>query len=90
MNFLAVCNAACADYWCCVLYCRLTDKIAAKLLLTCRPYLIHCNLRGCNQIGVDTFSALRECRNLQDLNLSEVQSLNVSYNTESVIENLFL
>ncbi|KAK2141506.1 hypothetical protein LSH36_1090g00105 [Paralvinella palmiformis] len=55
---------------------RVTDKVATRLLGKCRPYLIHLNLRACDSITSSTFYAIRECRNLQDLNLSECPAIN--------------
>ncbi|ELT90873.1 hypothetical protein CAPTEDRAFT_165456 [Capitella teleta] len=56
-------------------YFRVTDKVAARLLSKCRPYLVHLNLRRCERITSLTFYSIRECRNLQDLNLSECPAL---------------
>ncbi|XP_021365051.1 F-box/LRR-repeat protein 13-like isoform X4 [Mizuhopecten yessoensis] len=53
-----------------------TDQITTRLLAKCRPYLIHLNLRGCVKITEPTFVSISECRNLQDLNLSECKGLN--------------
>ena len=52
--------------------------MTSKLLAKCRPYLVHLNLRGCNRITSNTFHCVRQCRNLQDLNLSECNAVNVS------------
>ena len=59
-------------------HCRVTDKVAIRLLQKCRPYLVHLNIRGCQQISFPTFQCIRECRNLQDLNLSECPALSVT------------
>ncbi|XP_012940737.1 dynein regulatory complex subunit 6 isoform X2 [Aplysia californica] len=48
-----------------------TDKVATRLLFKARPYLIHLNLRTCHHLTRPTFISVSECRNLQDLNLSE-------------------
>ncbi len=53
-----------------------TDRVATHLLAKCRPYLVHLNLRGCDQITGNTFYAVRECRSLQDLNISECPAVN--------------
>lgn len=53
-----------------------TDQITTRLLAKCRPYLIHLNLRGCLKVTEPTFVSISECRNLQDLNLSECKGLN--------------
>lgn len=63
-----------------IMFDRVTDSTAQKLLFKCRPYLVHLNLRGCEQITANTFFSIRECRNLQDLNLSECPAVNVSKN----------
>ncbi|XP_074644631.1 F-box and leucine-rich repeat protein 13-like isoform X2 [Tubulanus polymorphus] len=55
---------------------RVTDKSTNKLLQKCRPYMGHLNLRGCRQLTKLAFTAVSECRNLQDLNLSECYGLN--------------
>ena len=55
---------------------RVTDKIAMQLLHKCRPYLVHLNLQGCTKITKPTYQTVRECRNLQDLNMSECLTLN--------------
>ena len=60
-------------------YYRVTDKIATRLLSKCRPYLVHLNLRGCTRLTDNAFFAIRECRNLQDLNLSECTAVNVRH-----------
>ena len=57
---------------------RVTDKVATRLLGKCRPYLVHLNLRGCQLLTSTIFYSIRECKNLQDLNLSECPAVNVS------------
>ncbi|KAL3853207.1 hypothetical protein ACJMK2_016766 [Sinanodonta woodiana] len=53
-----------------------TDKVVTKLLLKCRPYLMHLNMRGCQQLSEISFISLAQCRNLQDLNLSDCLGVN--------------
>ncbi|XP_048257618.1 dynein regulatory complex subunit 6-like isoform X5 [Haliotis rufescens] len=52
-----------------------TDKVSTRLLFKSRPYLIHLNLRGCQHLTKPTFITVSECRNIQDLNLSECNGL---------------
>ncbi|XP_041348601.1 dynein regulatory complex subunit 6-like isoform X2 [Gigantopelta aegis] len=52
-----------------------TDKVATRLLFKARPYMIHLNLRGCHHLTKPTFITVSECRNIQDLNLSECLGL---------------
>ncbi|KAK3101016.1 hypothetical protein FSP39_000289 [Pinctada imbricata] len=54
---------------------RVTDNVATKLLSKCRPYLVHLNMRKCSHLHKPTFVNISECRNLQDLNLSECTGL---------------
>lgn len=54
---------------------RVTDRVATRLLYKARPYLIHLNMRACQHLTRPTFLSVSECRNLQDLNLSECTSL---------------
>ncbi|ESO91191.1 hypothetical protein LOTGIDRAFT_228723 [Lottia gigantea] len=54
---------------------RVTDKVCVRLLYKARPYLIHLNLRAARFITMPTFISISECRNLQDLNMSECQIL---------------
>ncbi|KAM6089687.1 F-box and leucine-rich repeat protein 13 isoform 3-T3 [Theristicus caerulescens] len=41
-----------------------------------RPYVLCLNLRGCYSLHWPSFKSISECKNLQDLNLSECQGLN--------------
>uniref|UniRef100_H2Z1H4 F-box domain-containing protein n=1 Tax=Ciona savignyi TaxID=51511 RepID=H2Z1H4_CIOSA len=52
------------------------DKMVIQCLHKCRPYLIHLNLRQCLSVHWPTFKAISECRNLQDLNVSECKGVN--------------
>ncbi|CAK8675999.1 unnamed protein product [Clavelina lepadiformis] len=52
------------------------DKVVIKCLQKCRPYLVHLNLRQCYSVHWPTFKIIAECRNLQDLNLSECKGVN--------------
>ncbi|XP_078000896.1 F-box and leucine-rich repeat protein 13-like isoform X1 [Glandiceps talaboti] len=50
---------------------KVTDITVITLLNKCRPYLIHLNLRGCAHLKKPSFISIGQCRNLQDLNISE-------------------
>ncbi|XP_053320247.1 dynein regulatory complex subunit 6 [Spea bombifrons] len=52
------------------------DKFVVSILRKCRPYVIRLNLRSCSSLHWASFKAISECKNLQDLNVSECQSLN--------------
>jgi F-box/leucine-rich repeat protein 13 len=54
---------------------RLEDDILLKLIVRSRPFLGHLNLRGALFITQRSISAIGQCQNLQDLNLSECSSL---------------
>ncbi|KAF6024668.1 FBXL13 [Bugula neritina] len=55
-----------------------TDKIACRLLMKSRSYVSYLNLRAVHSVSWDTFKVVSECRNLQDLNVSECIGFNVS------------
>lgn len=48
-----------------------TNKVAANVIHKCRPFLGHLNLRGCYNLSSESIKLTAQCRNLQDLNLSE-------------------
>ncbi|RMX56403.1 hypothetical protein pdam_00023147, partial [Pocillopora damicornis] len=50
---------------------RATNKVAANVIHKCRPFLGHLNLRGCYNLSSESIKLTAQCRNLQDLNLSE-------------------
>ena len=60
------------------MYYSIDDRGASKLLVKSRPLLVHLNIRGCDKLGKPTFQAISECRNLQDLNMSNCERVNVS------------
>ena len=37
---------------------RATDRFVCKLLQTCRPYLLHLNLRGCDSLTKPSYVAI--------------------------------
>lgn len=47
-----------------------------RLINKCRPFLGRLNLRGCHMLTGDALQHIGECKNLQDLNLSEYSKLN--------------
>ncbi|XP_066448080.1 F-box and leucine-rich repeat protein 13 isoform X2 [Eleutherodactylus coqui] len=55
---------------------RIQDKFVMNILRKCRPYVIRLNFRRCSTLHWSTFKGIGECRNLQDLNLSECQNVN--------------
>ncbi|XP_068132322.1 F-box and leucine-rich repeat protein 13 isoform X2 [Hyperolius riggenbachi] len=55
---------------------RIQDKFVVNILRKCRPYVIRLNFRRCSILHWSTFKGIGECKNLQDLNVSECQSLN--------------
>ncbi|XP_063783067.1 F-box and leucine-rich repeat protein 13 isoform X2 [Pseudophryne corroboree] len=55
---------------------RIQDKFVINVLRKCRPFVIRLNLRRCSSLHWSTFKGIGECRNLQDLNVSECQTLN--------------
>ncbi|KAK2190189.1 hypothetical protein NP493_87g05013 [Ridgeia piscesae] len=54
-------------------YRKVTNRVLGTLLAKCRPYLVHLNLRGCYRITEEAFMIIRQCRNLQDLNVSGLE-----------------
>ncbi|KAM9634230.1 F-box and leucine-rich repeat protein 13 isoform 2-T2 [Morphnus guianensis] len=55
---------------------KVQDQIVVNILQKWRPYVLHLNLRGCCSLHWPSFKSISECKNLQDLNLSECQGLN--------------
>ncbi|KAI0212426.1 Dynein regulatory complex subunit 6 [Lamellibrachia satsuma] len=55
---------------------KVNNRVLSSLLAKCRPYLVHLNLRGCHLITETAFMNIRQCRNLQDLNLSGLEVVN--------------
>ncbi|XP_069621221.1 F-box and leucine-rich repeat protein 13 [Ranitomeya imitator] len=55
---------------------RIQDKFVINILRKCRPYVIRLNLRRCSTLHWSTYKGIGECRNLQDLNLSECRNVN--------------
>ena len=59
--------------------CRITEEASIKFLQRYRVYIVHLNLRSCFGIGANSFRAAAECKNLQDLNLSNCSQLTVIF-----------
>ncbi|XP_783241.3 dynein regulatory complex subunit 6 isoform X2 [Strongylocentrotus purpuratus] len=53
-----------------------TDNVLTSLLQHYRPYVLHLNIKGCSMLTKPSFKAVGQCRNLQDLNMSECPGLN--------------
>lgn len=56
--------------------CSVTDIVLMRLINKCRPFLGRLNLRSCYMLTEDALQHIGECKNLQDLNLSEYSKLN--------------
>ncbi|XP_029473008.1 dynein regulatory complex subunit 6 isoform X2 [Rhinatrema bivittatum] len=55
---------------------KIQDKTVVNILQKCRPYVIRVNFRCCSSLCWPSFKRINECKNLQDLNLSECQGIN--------------
>ncbi|KAM6287700.1 F-box and leucine-rich repeat protein 13 [Spheniscus humboldti] len=55
---------------------KIQDQIVVNTLQKWRPWVLRLNLRGCYSLHWPSFKSISECKNLQDLNLSECQGLN--------------
>ncbi|KAM4748907.1 F-box and leucine-rich repeat protein 13 [Rhinophrynus dorsalis] len=55
---------------------RIQDAFVVNTLRKCRPYVIRLNLRSCSSLRWPTFKGISECKNLQELNVSECQNMN--------------
>ncbi|XP_027128699.1 dynein regulatory complex subunit 6 isoform X1 [Larimichthys crocea] len=53
----------------------ITDSTVKQILQNYRPYVIHLNLRGCTSLKWPSLKCISECRNLQELNVSECFSV---------------
>ncbi|XP_026222019.1 dynein regulatory complex subunit 6 [Anabas testudineus] len=49
----------------------ITDNTMKQILKNYRPFVIRLNLRGCTSLKWPTLKCISECRNLQELNVSE-------------------
>ncbi|KAM6293071.1 LOW QUALITY PROTEIN: F-box and leucine-rich repeat protein 13 [Porphyrio hochstetteri] len=55
---------------------KVQNQTVVKILQKWRPSVLHLNLRGCDSLHWPSFKSIRECKNLQDFNLSDCQGLN--------------
>ncbi|XP_029212767.2 dynein regulatory complex subunit 6-like [Acropora millepora] len=53
-----------------------TNKVTSSLIHKCRPFLGHLNLRGCYGLSSGSLKLTAQCKNLQDLNLSDCTGVN--------------
>nr|XP_046250511.1 dynein regulatory complex subunit 6 isoform X3 [Scatophagus argus] len=49
----------------------ITDSTVKQILQSYRPFVIYLNLRGCTSLKWPSLKCISECRNLQELNMSE-------------------
>ncbi|XP_051917640.1 dynein regulatory complex subunit 6 [Hippocampus zosterae] len=61
----------------------ITDDTMKDVLLNFRPFVIHLNLRGCTSLHWYSLKHIGECRNLQELNVSECFNI-----TDAMIESI--
>ncbi|XP_078024112.1 F-box and leucine-rich repeat protein 13 [Epinephelus lanceolatus] len=61
----------------------ITDGTMKQILQNYRPFVIHLNLRGCTSLQWPSLKCISECRNLQDLNLSECYNV-----TDAVVQRI--
>ncbi|XP_071590100.1 F-box and leucine-rich repeat protein 13 isoform X2 [Heliangelus exortis] len=54
---------------------KIQDQLVINTLHKWRPCVLYLNLRGCNSLHWPSFRSISQCKNLQDLNLSECQGL---------------
>ncbi|XP_053114457.1 dynein regulatory complex subunit 6 isoform X4 [Hemicordylus capensis] len=57
---------------------KVRDNDAGNILLKWHTIVVHLNLRGCATLQWYTFKNIGHCKNLQELNVSECQGLNIS------------
>uniref|UniRef100_UPI0037E7B67F F-box and leucine-rich repeat protein 13 n=1 Tax=Semicossyphus pulcher TaxID=241346 RepID=UPI0037E7B67F len=61
----------------------ITDDTVQQILQNYRPFVIYLNLRGCTSLKWNSLKCICECRNLQELNVSEC--LNV---TDAMVQRI--
>ncbi|XP_037539123.1 dynein regulatory complex subunit 6 [Nematolebias whitei] len=61
----------------------ITDDTVKQILQNYRPFVIHLNLRGCTSLNWPSLKCISECRNLQELNVSECDSV-----TDTVVQRI--
>ncbi|XP_008946283.1 PREDICTED: F-box/LRR-repeat protein 13-like, partial [Merops nubicus] len=55
---------------------KVQDQTVINILQKWCPYVLRLNLQGCHSLHWPSFKSICECKNLQDLNLSECQGVN--------------
>ncbi|XP_047204061.1 dynein regulatory complex subunit 6 isoform X3 [Girardinichthys multiradiatus] len=71
----------------------ITDSIVQQILQSYRPFVTHLNLRSCTSLKWSSLKYISECRNLQELNMSEcltVSDMMVQSITEGCLCLLYL
>uniref|UniRef100_A0A8P4GBS6 F-box domain-containing protein n=1 Tax=Dicentrarchus labrax TaxID=13489 RepID=A0A8P4GBS6_DICLA len=58
----------------------ITDSTMKQILQNYRPFVIHLNLRGCTSLKWPSLKCISECRNLQELNVSECFNVTMTVN----------
>ncbi|CAG5958170.1 unnamed protein product [Menidia menidia] len=61
----------------------ITDCRMKEILQNYRPFVIHLNLRGCSSLNWPSLKFISECKNLQELNVSECFNL-----TDTMVQRL--
>ncbi|XP_061679233.1 F-box and leucine-rich repeat protein 13 isoform X2 [Syngnathoides biaculeatus] len=61
----------------------ITNETMREVLLNFRPFVIHLNLRACTSLDWSSLKHIGECRNLQELNVSECFNI-----TDAMIESI--
>ncbi|XP_075870871.1 F-box and leucine-rich repeat protein 13 [Nelusetta ayraudi] len=61
----------------------ITDSTAVKILRNYRPFVINLNLRGCSLLSWPSLKYICECKNLQELNLSQCDNV-----TDLMMQNI--
>jgi len=53
----------------------ITGRAIGILLQKCRPFICHLNMRSCDFLSARTLTMIGDCKNLQDLNLSQCKAV---------------
>ncbi|XP_008299140.1 F-box/LRR-repeat protein 13 [Stegastes partitus] len=61
----------------------ITDSTVKHILRSYRPFVTNLNLRGCSSLKWPSFKCISECRNLQELNVSECFNI-----TDTVVQKI--
>ncbi|KAM3869969.1 F-box and leucine-rich repeat protein 13 [Diretmus argenteus] len=62
---------------------RITDDTVKQILQNYRPFVSHINMRGCTSLKWSSLTYISECRNLQDLNMSECSNV-----TDTMVQSI--